>query len=159
MTGYPMCHGCTVPRTSCARLAEVRTAIKGLGVTLVRFRCTEKVYPMKIGDAAWVETNDSLDEERPARAWFPGVLVQISEARPIIFVRPFTEDETGEWSFSPSKEGFVKARWINVRPRPAPAVQVTECSDCASYLNIQKWTCDEEGCTRLPRSNDKETVA
>ena len=51
---YHPCKGCAVDVKTCKRRDEIHSAIKGLSVTSVKFKCTERSPYFKTGERVWV---------------------------------------------------------------------------------------------------------
>ena len=50
MTFYQPCQGCAFKPTDCEKKTEIRSAIKGLGITSLKFNCTERKPIYNPGD-------------------------------------------------------------------------------------------------------------
>ena len=160
MTVLYTCRSCT-HKGACEIQAEVLAAVKGLGISSLKHRCTKHEPPYRVGQAVWAFVQDapwSVYEEcngEPIRAWFPGHFIGVSSkgnSRALVVIEtgaePREQPRRGDdIDFSPvHKKGICKLIWTRIESREAPdtplcpkcgelkaLVLAGECFDSAIY--------------------------
>lgn len=51
---YHQCRGCTVNRDTCDRLSEIKSTLKGLGITSIKFKCSDRTPKFVVGNRVLV---------------------------------------------------------------------------------------------------------
>lgn len=154
MARFSTCIGC-VRKPDCAKLADIKAAVVGLGVTSLKHRCATRDPEFKPGDPVLVKTvpwrNDpepENDYREPPKLWFRGVFV--SELKNfnqiIVYIKPGTPNETeydgtgyiDEEEFFPSgaKPGFVKVPRSRVKKAEGDKVDLKLCAACGEPTAI-----------------------
>lgn len=141
MTVFTTCRGCK-HAFGCETPASIRTAIKGLGITTLKHRCTIREPEFLPGDPVTVRTGtEGEGEYGPVwyQAGFDGVFIREMKGNTqvVCFIKPGTEGDTGD-EFEPKegKRGFVKLPRSRVKKRDGDCVKLKECERCGGLPQL-----------------------
>lgn len=140
MTAYRPCYGCLTDGPSCPVRAEIRSKMKGLGVTSINFKCKSRIPAFSQGERV-VVVWPFQDEET---AYHGGGTTDVEFAATIIKERKFGryvlrvdpgESITGEYaSDNLNGKGFASASLHRLTPLLEPAKKV--CTACSAVQGV-----------------------
>ncbi len=113
MTYFRPCKNCIREKTLCARRDEVRTAIKGTGITSVAFRCAERQPIYSVGQRVAVTwpVNNGCDSEYPdwtLETWPATVVAERGTKFQILVDDASSDFETPARSFIKNESLYAK---------------------------------------------------
>lgn len=121
MTHFRTCVGCAVDRKACQRLAEVRTSLRGLNITSVKFKCDDRRDLFQPGQRVVALVRYGLDGEQFGDN-FPGTVISQRGARATVAI-----DAEGR-DVMTNERGFGRFSLENVKPIDEPPQPI--CSTC-----------------------------
>jgi hypothetical protein len=110
---YATCRGCVRSRQKCETRDALRSKILGLGVTSIKWKCTDRQNRFEVGEPIWAYTADwhfnSGEEGNPTMDHFPGVVVHVcADGKITVFINKGAEGRETGAEFEPLKGGFCK---------------------------------------------------
>jgi hypothetical protein len=139
MTYFAPCFNCAADKVTCLRRAEMRKAVKGLGVTSAKFKCPERQSKFRTGQRVefdWRYYDDGYSEYGiPAEcfATFYGTIMREKPGnrRFSIRVDQSHEDYDVEPKYVLKSYEFTSARSADIRSLDEPDKPM--CGDCGAY--------------------------
>lgn len=151
MTAFRTCLGCQKKTGGCDRLDSIKSAISGMGVSLLRHRCPEREPIYAPGDAVLITTRpwQETDEEgEPPTCVFRGVFIKQQLTKAICFIKPGTraeqdgtfeycEDDLHKFEPNTGNRGYVKVPLIRVSKMDSgEKTPVESCWSCGEIPNL-----------------------
>lgn len=135
MTYYTTCLNCAVDKSACAKRKAVSNAIKGTGITSVKFRCTERVSKFRHGQRVAFDWRYYADDGSGEgyETEFVGTIMHEKAGNKRFAVRV---DQDGEHYDCKPSDILKNAEFISVRPadlRPLDEPDRVICPLCARY--------------------------
>lgn len=128
MTSYITCINCAADKNGCARRAAVRTAIKGAGVTSVKFRCADRQSMFRPGQRVGITWTVGGDGYELDETW-PATVIAETGTRFLVHIDDVESDEgTPARDFINNERLFVKVSPSRLRPLDEP--DRTVCKWC-----------------------------
>jgi hypothetical protein len=126
MTSYTTCINCAADKATCERREQVRAAIKGAGITSLKFKCDKRQSMFHVGQRVAItwevqtEAPYSLDE-----TW-PGTVVRENGTRFVVAVDDVPSDEG-----TPARD-YIKndGLFVKVAPHRLQALDEPDRSIC-----------------------------
>lgn len=142
MTYLAPCNGCRFQKSTCARRDQIKSGIKGLGITTLKFRCNERTplystgqriaFPWRVyGDADYYDQVDKVD------LVFHGTIVGETDRgnRYIVLVDAGPcvagEEEIDASDAFRNPDLIIKVRRREIKPLSEPFLKI--CCDCAGF--------------------------
>lgn len=134
------CNGCAYDR-ACERQNEKRAALKGLGITTVKFICRDRADVFQPGAPVIFTTfvANEWDEGRGCiEVSYPGYCIQQYGLKVFGYITPGINDVGGEdIPFEPQKNGFVKMPLSRVKPDDTRvSADLSYCGWCGAYAGL-----------------------
>lgn len=132
---YRTCVGCYMEKEPCPARDHVRRTVKGLGVTSIKWRCSNRVPRIAVGDPVWAETVADLnsteigDDGYPLRHSFPAIAIANSGSKMIVFIDPGVASLSDGVFFNKDCSGFCKVSLSRITAREGERVEV--CRHCS----------------------------
>lgn len=148
MTAYRNCKNCILAVEPCARKEEVRAAIKGAGITMVKFRCDMREPLYRRGQRVSVTWPVYEDGEMPTDNVWPATVIAESGSRFLLSVDDVESDEgMPAKEFIKNERLFVKVAATRLRAldepdrlicgwcekAPAPGANGADCLDISTW--------------------------
>lgn len=135
------CNGCAFDG-ACGVQKDRRKALRGMGITAVKFICRDRADVFQPGQAVIFSTFISDEDEG-----YRGGVVEVSYAGYAIkqmgtklfgYIKPDAEDVAGEGiPFEARSSGFVKMPIKRVKAdNSRPSVDLSLCQHCGGYVNF-----------------------
>jgi hypothetical protein len=89
MAYYKPCKNCGVDKASCGRRSEIANAVLGLSVTVVNFRCVDRLPLFRAGQRVgfkWTDYGDGAFEEDAITLFYHGTVIEEAGLRFIVRV-------------------------------------------------------------------------
>lgn len=136
MTAYRTCHNCALAKLPCARRDSLQTEIKGLGITSLKFACSERkplfVHGQRVA-TTWPVSGDYDGEGTPEvtdETW-PATIIRESGSRFLAVVDDVRSDyDTPADSYFKNAGRFVRASASRLAPLDEPVREI--CPACDS---------------------------
>jgi len=144
MTHYANCFNCAVDKTTCRRRATIHDAIKGVGITSVKFTCDYRQPMFAAGQRVHFDWNifDSEIGDSGETVTFAGTVLAEKGSRFVIQVDAGT-DIDGNYpvddTFTKNDVRIVKARPANMRASDEPSRIV--CAVCYAVEGVAEDRC------------------
>lgn len=107
------CVGCFYAADTCDRRNDLKAAIKGLAISSLRHRCSDRRSIYLRGEGVKVltvsDTDRGLDENGAVRDWFNATIVKQDGKKVVVFVGDGVRGEASDMLFEAASQGFVKA--------------------------------------------------
>ena len=146
MTVYRACTGCILQGQPCEARDAMRTALKGLNVTSVKWRCAARRTRVNRGDPVWVETvGDQSDAD--LRGEFPAVAIKDVGPKVLVFIEAGVRDRGGDVEFIPGAgaRGFCKIPLSRITAREGGKYELCPHCDWPAYKGHQSgYSCNPE---------------
>jgi hypothetical protein len=149
MTTYRTCRGCVLSGKPCETRDVLKTALKGLGITSVKWNCKVREARIKIGDPVWVETvaaTDEFDDEgMPYRGEFPAYAIDDHGSKFCVFIDEGAEDRHGEdLKFKAgNNRGFCMIPISRISARESDRQEICKSCSWPAYKGHQSgWMCN-----------------
>ncbi len=149
MTTYRTCRGCVLSGKPCETRQALATALKGLGITSVKWNCKMRETRIKIGDPVWIDTVASRtevdDNGYPYRGEFPGFAIEDLGSKLLVFIEPKSPDRNDEdLLFDPGESnGFCKIPLSRITAREADRQEICKSCSWPAYKGHQSgWMCN-----------------
>ena len=130
MTCYRACIGCFAQGDSCATRDDMRSKIKGLGITTVGWKCRDRRPKFNVGQAVWATTVASYSgdaDDGIRRDDFPAFIVRVIGPKAVVYIELGAVGVDGN-DFDGNGSGFCKIPMSRLRSREAPSETV--CTFC-----------------------------
>ena len=135
---YP-CKNCTLEKSDCAKRTSMRSALKGLGITSVKFNCKERQMLFHIGqrvEFTWRVYGDGELQmgDDPCITQFNATVIQ--ETRTGLRYTVRVDPESEYYDFDPKTVFRNENLVINVKPCDMRAIDEpdrTFCPSCLAY--------------------------
>ena len=115
MTSYTTCINCAADKKGCVRRKAIQSAIRGTGITSVKFRCTDRVaifLPGQRVSITWTVGNDPYEVDE---TW-PGTIIAENGSKFIVSVDDVDSDEgTPARDYIRNEQLFVKVSPSRIR--------------------------------------------
>lgn len=132
MAAYPTCNGCAIDKASCARRNSLRSAVKGLGLTSVRFKCADRVSLYQPGERVSVTWPVLFDDEWTNETWPATVIQDAADGKFVIRVDNVDSDyETPASEYMKNASRFAKVSKAKLAKLDEPARNI--CASCGAY--------------------------
>lgn len=131
MATFRPCHNCVRERQPCGRREAVRAAIKGVGITSVKFRCDERQPIFAVGQrvsVSWIVSDEGDFRYATEESW-PATVV--AERRPkfqIVVDDVDSDHETPARGYINNESLYAKVTAAKLKPLDEPARDV--CRTC-----------------------------
>ncbi len=119
MTSYSTCINCAADKANCTRRAEVRAAIKGVHITSVKFRCTERQSMFRRGQRVSVTWTVGGDCYELNETWPATVIAEVG-TRFVLSVDDVASDEG-----TPARD-YIKNERLFVKVSPSRLTALDE---------------------------------
>ena len=114
MTSYPTCQGCTHSKARCETKEAIRSRIKGLNVTTIKWICDARTPIFNPGDAVWATTWDGMPDENGSWEWtfddFPAVVINQFGTKAVVYIAIGIAGRKSGSKFQTSNNGFCKIK-------------------------------------------------
>lgn len=120
MTSYSTCINCAADKTNCPRRRAVQEAIKGAGITSLKFRCSERKPMFRPGQRVSVTWAVGGDNEYALDETWPATVIKESGTRFLLSVDDVESDEG-----TPAKE-FINNERLFVKVSPSRLTLLNE---------------------------------
>jgi len=146
MAVYRTCFGCTTDTSTCPKRAAMQSAIKGLGVTSIKFECQDRTPYFHIGQRvfAFLGMGEDRDEDDfPVFATFRGTVVEDTKRGKFVVNLDHGPSECAEYTCPDSLQGngFAKLTHSKIKPCGEPDRQV--CGVCHKTKDQEQVTCHQ----------------
>lgn len=132
MTSYTTCTNCAADKHVCSRRAQVRAAIKGAGITSVKFQCGDRLARFQPGQrvgVCWPVYDDA--DEMPTQEMWPATVMFEAGSRFVIQVDDVESDHgTPAREYLNNQTLFAKVPPSRLTVLDEPARRI--CSWCGS---------------------------
>jgi hypothetical protein len=134
------CNGCAYDG-ACDRQKEKRAALRGLGISSVKFICRDRASVFSPGQPVIFTTfvsNEWDGDHETIEVSYPGYCIEQRGTKVFGFITPGVNDASGEGiPFDPKNHGFVKISMRRVKPdETRNAVDLSACSWCGAYPSL-----------------------
>lgn len=133
------CNGCAFDG-ACGVQKDRRKALRGMGITAVKFICRDRADVFYPGQAVIFTTFISDDEYLGgvAQVSYAGYAIKQMGIKLFGYIKPGSEDLSGEGiPFEARSGGFVKMPIKRVKAdNSRPAVYLSLCRQCGGYVNF-----------------------
>ncbi len=161
MTSYTTCINCAADKTACARRRDIRAAIKGAGITALKFRCPERQSLFRIGQRVSVTWTVFYDREDGMDETWPATVISENGTRFLLSIDDVDSNEgTPARQYIKNERLFVKVspsriqaldepdraicKWCEQAPLPG-----SECQNRNDYWGFQSLP---PGCLLAPEA-------
>ncbi|WP_298164997.1 hypothetical protein [Novosphingobium sp.] len=93
MTSYSTCINCAADKATCERREQVRAAIKGSGITSVKFKCDKRQSMFHVGQRVAITWEVSTEADYSLDETWPGTVVRENGTRFVVAVDDVPSDE------------------------------------------------------------------
>lgn len=129
MTSYSTCRNCAVDKTLCARRYQIQHAIKGAGITAVKFRCLDRQALYRKGQRVEITWPVYADGEYPCDESWPGTVIGESGSKFLVTVDDVDSDNgTPARDYIKNERLFVRVSASRIAPSDQPDRAI--CSWC-----------------------------
>lgn len=158
MTAYRPCHNCVRAKSDCERRDQIRRGIAGLGITALKFACTDRAPLFQPGArvaVTWpVPQCDEPGYQDYAEEMWPATVIAESGSRFIISVDDVPSDEgTPARGFITNPSLYAKVSSGKLRPINEPCRIVCGICGIVSGASLdecyQNGTAPRAGCLRF----------
>jgi len=132
------CNGCAFDG-ACGLQKDRRTALRGMGITAVKFICRDRVDVFHPGQAVIFTTFVSNEEEGGVHeVRYAGYAIQQMGTKLFGYIKPGAEEVSGDdIPFEAKSGGFVKIPIKRVKADDSrPTVDLALCRQCGAYANF-----------------------
>ena len=148
MPYYHKCRNCAVDTSTCPRRQAIRSAIKGLGLTSIKFQCQDREPLFRVGQRIefdWTHYDESArdycGEVEPDELKFKGTVASENEERGTFVVQVDQDPVPSNIEFpnlTYTPDQVFKNGGFAVRIRPVSMRAIDEpdraiCPDCLAY--------------------------
>lgn len=147
---YRTCTGCVHGSGFCQAREDVKTQVKGIGVTSLKWKCRYRRPAFQAGDAVFVETIGCQPEgdEDVYIGSYPATVIESKGSKLICFIEPGVEDDDNGIPFEPKSNGNGHVKVPMVRVKKRDAVREYVCSYCK---RITRLAGHEDYCRDAPK--------
>lgn len=137
---YHPCAGCKVDKDKCNRRSEIRSAIAGLSVTSIKFKCEDRVPLFRSGQRVtffWTVYSVECDyyADDPDVTQFNGTIIRETKSPWKYAIR--VDQDADDYDFAP-KDVFKGGGFaVNVRTSDILAIDEPDRKFCPSCLKYQ----------------------
>lgn len=132
---FATCLNCAADKSTCARLAEIRQAIKGMSITSVKFKCAERVSMFRRGQRVQFDWR-YYDDDRSGEGYtatFYGTIMREKPGNKRFSIRVDQDHE--DYDLKPSdilkSPEFTSVRPADIQPIDEPDKPM--CYLCSAY--------------------------
>lgn len=135
------CNGCTYDG-ACERQADKRAALRGFGITTVKFICKDRRDVFSPGQpvvfTTYITDDDGEYHSPVMEVSYRGHCIKQIGTKVIGFIKPGAEEVCGEEiPFEAKNGGFVKMPMRRVKPDDTrPYADLSYCDQCGAYAGL-----------------------
>lgn len=113
------CHGCAKEKVPCIDREAFKDALRGLGVTSVKWKCKSRVSAYEPGDPVWARTQAFYagHGEDGCVDDFPATVIRVMGTKAVVFIAPGSLGAGGEYQFEANNNGFCKIPLSRLKKR------------------------------------------
>jgi len=107
----------------------MRAAIKGLGVTSIKWKCPTRKPRYNPGDPVYARLGADCDPDYGVTvADFPAIVIRLLGSKVLVYVEKDATSESGGYQFEPRGNGFCKVTLSRLKPRTGEPQTI--CKSC-----------------------------